>query len=215
MKIDFNIEKLDFAKTNGLIPAIVQHADSAQVLMLGYMNKEAILASYASERVTFYSRTRRCLWQKGETSSHYLHLHTMQVDCDYDSLLVHARPAGPVCHTGAQTCFNDDRPSMHFLPVLEDIIAKRKQSVKNDSQNKDENLQKSYTASLFKGSLARMAQKVGEEGVEVALSALGTDKADFLNENADLLFHMMVLLQAQDYTLNDVVRVLQKRHCQK
>ena len=194
--------KIDFEKGDGLVPAIVQDADTAQVLMLGYMNAEAVKATNESGLVTFYSRSRQTLWQKGETSGNTLTLVDMKVDCDQDTLLVQARPAGPTCHTGTVSCFGDLGPTgLGMLAELTKTIEGRRNA---DSEN-------SYTASLLQGPLTRTAQKVGEEGVETVIAALAQSDEDFLSESADLIYHLMVLLAAKGKSLQDIVNVLNTR----
>lgn len=197
--------KPDFLKfTDGLIPAIIQDVDTNIVLMLGYMNKEAMNVTMETKLVTFYSRTRKRLWTKGEVSRNYLHLVDIKLDCDSDTFLIKARPDGPVCHTGSDTCFNEENVSENenFLAQLEKIIANRK---KNPTS-------KSYTSSLFIKGINAVAQKVGEEAVELIIEAKDNDAERFKNEAADLLFHYLILLQAKGFTLNDVMNVLRSRH---
>jgi phosphoribosyl-ATP pyrophosphohydrolase/phosphoribosyl-AMP cyclohydrolase len=201
-----DIDGLDWGKGDGLIPAIVQDADYGEVLMLGYMNRDALTATLETGRVTFWSRSRAALWVKGETSGNTIELHDVSVDCDRDTLLVLGRPAGPVCHTGAPTCFHGQPASaatdVAFLLHLEKIIAARI----------TESPESSYTAKLHGRGLTRMAQKVGEEGLEVALAAVTADEAAFVGESADLVFHLLLLLQARGRSLADVVRELVARH---
>lgn len=202
-----DIENVDFAKGNGLVPAIVQDADSFQVLMLGYMNREALQATLEKKRVTFYSRSKERLWTKGETSGNYLELVDLQGDCDNDAILVLANPKGPTCHTGEETCFfeKDFAPSgskLDFLTELEALILDRKESMPEDS----------YTTYLFKKGIDKIAQKVGEEAVETVIEAKNDKKKKFTGEVADLLFHLMVLLVEKDISLNKVVKRLKKRH---
>lgn len=194
--------KIDFAKyPDGLAPAIVQDASTRVVLMLGYMNEDALMATQSSGKVTFFSRSRGTLWVKGETSGNFLFVKEILSDCDQDALLIKADPVGVVCHTGADTCFKDaNKPS--FLFELEDIIAERKNSMSEGS----------YTASLFRDGLPRIAQKVGEEAVEVVIEAMGADDDRFRNEAADLLFHLLVLLQAKGQHLTSVESILEARH---
>ena len=188
---------------SGLLPAIIQHADTRDVLMLGYMNRDALTASYDSGNVTFYSRSKQRLWMKGESSGNVLTLVDIKLDCDNDSFLVMALPVGPTCHTGANTCFGDESQSdTLFLDRLGALIRQRHADMPKDS----------YTTSLFDAGKARIAQKVGEEGVELALARMKDDKAEMTNEAADLLFHMMVLLEDADLSLADVISVLQDRH---
>lgn len=192
----------DFSKyADGLVPAIVQDAVSNKVLMLGFMNEEALNKTNADRKVTFYSRSKERLWTKGETSSNFLLVKEVITDCDNDTLLIKASPAGPVCHTGADTCFNEDNSSFS-LGKLEEVIADRKN---NPSPN-------SYTSSLFSKGINKVAQKLGEEAVELVIESKDDNKEKFLNEAADLLFHYLVLLQAKNYRLDDVTSVLAKRH---
>ena len=202
MKLPEHLQNLDWAKGGGLIPAIVQHALGGEVLMLGYMNEAAMRASLEDGLVTFYSRSRQCLWQKGETSGNRLELVSISPDCDADTVLVQALPAGPVCHKGTRTCFaGAPVPPLAFLASLDALIAARRSADPATS----------YTARLLQGSLSRAAQKVGEEGVEVALAAVGETDDAFASECADLLYHLMVLLQARGLTLADAVAVLETR----
>ena len=192
----------DFSKYNdGLIPVIIQDAGTLQVLMLGFMNEAAFLQSQQEGKVTFYSRSKKRLWTKGETSGNFLHIQEIKADCDNDTLLIRVLPAGPVCHTGTDTCFNEKNPSFS-LQQLERIIIDRK-------NNPDE---KSYTASLFAKGINKVAQKVGEEAVELVIESKDDNQELFLGEAADLLFHYLVLLQHKGFTLADVVRTLEKRH---
>jgi phosphoribosyl-ATP pyrophosphohydrolase/phosphoribosyl-AMP cyclohydrolase len=194
--------KLDFDKGQGLIPAIIQHADTGQVLMLGYMNEAAMQATRESGLVTFFSRSRNCLWQKGETSGNSLALVEMIADCDRDTLLVQARPAGPICHQGTISCFGDQGPQgLGWLAELGVLIEGRKSA---DSQT-------SYTASLLHGPLERCAQKVGEEAVETVIAALSQTDERLRSESADLVYHLMVLLATRGLSLRDVVSELQTR----
>lgn len=196
------IEQLDWQKNAGLIPAIVQHAISGEVLMLGYMNQAAIEATLSSQKVTFFSRSKQRLWTKGETSQNYLHLVDMNTDCDQDTLLVLAHPDGPTCHTGSNSCFPNSQTELGFLYQLEQLIASRKH----------ENASSSYTARLYASGTKRIAQKVGEEGVETALAAMANDTDEVINETSDLIYHLLVLLQNQGISLSDVVQCLVKRH---
>ena len=201
-----DLSRLDFAKGAGLLPAIVQHADTGAVLMLGYMNAAALAATQARGRVVFFSRSRQVLWEKGETSGHTLNVEAIHIDCDADTLLITARPLGPTCHEGTTTCFGDaaltGATRLGFLAQLAGII----------EQRRHESVEHSYTARLFAGGMARMAQKVGEEGVEVALAAVAQGDDKLVGESADLLFHLMVLLQARNLPLEDVVKELAARH---
>jgi phosphoribosyl-ATP pyrophosphohydrolase/phosphoribosyl-AMP cyclohydrolase len=194
------IDALVWDKQNGLLPAIVQDAATRRVLMLGYMDRAALEATLASGKVTFYSRSRARLWMKGETSGHTLELVSIVTDCDSDTLLVQATPNGPTCHRGTTSCFTD-APS-DFLAELDALIAKRHA----------ERPQGSYTTKLFDDGIRRIAQKIGEEGVETALAAVVQDDAALLGEAADLLYHLTVLLHARGLALNDVVDVLRERH---
>jgi phosphoribosyl-AMP cyclohydrolase / phosphoribosyl-ATP pyrophosphohydrolase len=190
---------------NQLLPAIVQHAISGKVLMQGYMNPSALSQTLQTGNVTFYSRSKQRLWIKGESSGNTLTLVSIDSDCDADSLLILALPQGPTCHVGTETCWHDNNansPQLAFLYDLEQVIKSR--------QGADP--ASSYTASLFAKGVKRIAQKVGEEGVESALAAMAGDKEELANEAADLLFHLLVLLRSQKLELNDVVRVLQQRH---
>jgi phosphoribosyl-ATP pyrophosphohydrolase/phosphoribosyl-AMP cyclohydrolase len=194
---------IDFKKSpDGLVPAIVQDFSSHKVLMLGYMNQEALDRTMALGRVTFFSRSKNRLWTKGEESGHYLELRSLAPDCDHDTILVKAIPHGPVCHTGADTCWSEPNHSDNFLQYLEGIINLRKKS--ND--------EKSYVHSLFQKGINKIAQKVGEEAVEMVIEAKDDNEELFLNEGADLLFHYLILLNIKGYTLQDVINVLQKRH---
>lgn len=192
----------DFSKyTDGLLPVIVQDAATNRVLMLGFMNQEALEISRKEGKVTFFSRSKNRLWTKGESSGHFLFVKDMLLDCDKDTLLVKATPAGPVCHTGADTCFNETNPAFS-LEQLEQVIADRKN---NPSE-------KSYTASLFAIGINKVAQKVGEEAVELVIESKDNNEELFLGEAADLLFHYLVLLHCKGYQLSDVINVLSKRH---
>lgn len=194
--------KIDFQKfESGLAPAIIQDAATGKVLMLGYMNEEALAKTQKDKKVTFYSRSKKRLWMKGEESGNILNVVEMLADCDNDAILVKANPTGPVCHTGADTCWNE-KNEPNFLAQLEKIIEERK---KNPSE-------KSYTASLFKSGINKIAQKVGEEAVEVVIEAKDNNEELFLNESADLLFHYLVLLSAKNTSLDKVVNVLKQRH---
>lgn len=193
----------DFRKyADGLIPAIIQDADSNVVLMLGFMNEEALAKTIESKLVTFFSRSKQRLWTKGEESKNYLHLKEVKMDCDNDTLLIKVKPAGPVCHTGSDTCFNEKNSNQNFLKGLEKIIKDRKI---NSSET-------SYTSSLFKKGINAIAQKVGEEAIELVIEAKDNDGERFKNEAADLLFHYLVLLREKDYDLQDVLDVLEERH---
>ncbi|WP_017216836.1 bifunctional phosphoribosyl-AMP cyclohydrolase/phosphoribosyl-ATP diphosphatase HisIE [Pseudoalteromonas sp. NJ631] len=196
-----NIVEVDFDKST-LIPAIVQDVSTGVVLMQGFMNREALEVTLEKQLVTFYSRSKSRLWTKGETSNNVLTLEEVHTDCDKDSLLIYAKPQGPTCHLGSESCFADTMPELAFLGKLERVIAQRKNASPESS----------YTASLFAKDLSRSCQKVGEEGVEVALAAMKNDNEELLNESADLLYHLIVLLQRQGLTLSDVVNTLKDRH---
>lgn len=201
-----NSLNIDFEKVGGLVPAIIQDADSHLVLMLGYMNQEALDISLESKKVTFFSRTKKRIWTKGETSGNFLHIKSITVDCDNDTLLIKARPAGPVCHTGSDTCFDEINNSKTlFLDQLRYIIKERKNNPSDQS----------YTASLFAKGINKVAQKVGEEAVEIVIEAKDDNKSLFLGEAADLLFHYLVLLEAKDIELDEVMQVLIDRHHKK
>lgn len=194
--------KLDFSKyPDRLIPTIIQDAVSNKVLMLGFMNEEALGKSLAEKKVTFFSRSKQRLWTKGETSGNFLLIEEIIADCDNDTLLIKVNPTGPVCHTGADTCFYENNSSFS-LEKLEAIISERKNNPSGSS----------YTSSLFKEGINKIAQKVGEEAVELVIEATGKDDSKFLNEAADLLFHYLVLLKAKDHQLDDVINVLAERH---
>ena len=195
--------KIDFAKGSGLIPAIIQHSETNQVLMLGYMNEEALNITNKTGLVTFFSRSRNKIWTKGETSGNFLQLVTMIIDCDNDTLLIKVLPKGPVCHKGTVSCFDEDKfTNMSFLSKLEEIIKSRKSEDETES----------YTAKLLNGPLRRIAQKVGEEGVETALASVTETDGKLISESADLLYHLLVLLQAKNLELSDVLNELKKRH---
>ena len=194
--------QLDWEKTDGLMPVIVQHAVSGEVLMLGYMNPEALAQTEQSGKVTFYSRTKQRLWTKGETSGHFLNVVSITPDCDNDTLLVLVNPIGPTCHLGNSSCFSQAKHDWHFLFELEQLLASRKTA---DPES-------SYTAKLYASGTKRIAQKVGEEGVETALAATVNDRHELTNEASDLMYHLLVLLQDQDLDLSAVIENLRKRH---
>jgi len=195
--------KIDFEKMSGLVPAIVQDSVSGRLLMQGYMNEDALQKTKESGQVTFFSRSKNRLWTKGESSGNFLELVSISVDCDGDSILVKANPRGPVCHTGSDTCFDESNDSKTgFIDQLREIIKDRKN---NPNQN-------SYTASLFAKGINKIAQKVGEEAVEIVIEAKDDNKELFLGEAADLLFHYLILLEAKGYELDEVMQVLMERH---
>lgn len=196
---------VDFNKNNGeLVPAIIQDALTHNVLMLGYMNKEALEKTIESNLVTFFSRSKQRLWTKGEESGNVLNLVDVKLDCDSDTLLIKVNPKGPTCHKGSDTCWNEENKANYgFLSELEEVIENRKNNANEDS---------SYVASLFANGINKIAQKVGEEAVEVVIEAKDNNDDLFLNESADLLFHYLILLKAKGFELNDVVTKLKKRH---
>jgi phosphoribosyl-ATP pyrophosphohydrolase/phosphoribosyl-AMP cyclohydrolase len=204
-----DIETLDFAKSDGLLPAVVQHADTGAVLMVGYMNREALRETLARRHVIFFSRSKQRLWEKGETSGHFLELDQIRTDCDRDALLVTARPLGPVCHEGTATCFGDEPITkgerFAFLSTLEGVIEQRIADSPTGS----------YTARLFAEGPKRIAQKVGEEGIEVALAAAVETDDKVVSESADLIFHLLVLLRSRGLSFQSVVAELQSRHAAK
>lgn len=200
-----DLSRLDWSKGDGLLPAIVQHWLSGEVLMLGYMNADALAQTRSSGHVTFYSRSKQRLWTKGESSGHVLALKSIRIDCDADTLLIQADPHGPTCHTGTSSCFGDSvdvRPPLGFLAELDALVAQRHA----------ERPAGSYTTKLFDDGIRRIAQKVGEEGVETALAAVVQGDEELLGEAADLVFHLTVALRARGLSLGDVVEVLAKRH---
>ena len=197
MTIDFN------KNPDGLVPAIIQDANTKNVLMLGYMNQDALDKTQQTQQVTFFSRTKNRLWTKGEESGNFLNLVDIKLDCDNDTLLIFVNPSGPTCHKGSDTCWNDtNNESYGFISKLEDVITNRIE---------DAEASKSYVATLFKEGINKIAQKVGEEAVEVIIEAKDTNDELFLNESADLLFHYLILLQAKGFKMKDVVTVLKGR----
>jgi phosphoribosyl-ATP pyrophosphohydrolase/phosphoribosyl-AMP cyclohydrolase len=198
-----DIQQPDFSKyTDGLVPAIVQDIHTSKVLMLGFMNEAALAKTKESGNVTFFSRSKQRLWTKGEESGHFLKLKQMMLDCDLDTLLIKAEPVGPTCHTGADTCWSEKNHSDNFLLYLQDIIDLRRKGTDEAS----------YVHSLFKKGINKIAQKVGEEAVELVIEAKDNHRDLFLNEAADLLFHFIILLRAKDCSLQDVMHILEKRH---
>jgi phosphoribosyl-ATP pyrophosphohydrolase/phosphoribosyl-AMP cyclohydrolase len=194
---------LDFSKMNGIVPVVVQDWKTMKVLMQGFMNREAWKKTRQDGYVTFYSRSRQALWTKGETSGHYLEVKEMETDCDQDSLLIKVRPHGPVCHTGNYSCFGEEEDgALGFLMQLEGVLRDRKEKMPKDS----------YTARLFEKGINKIAQKVGEEAVELIIEAKGSNRELFFNEAADLLYHLLVMFVYKEYSLQDVVKVLEERH---
>jgi len=195
--------ELDFKKTGGLIPAIIQDEQTNKVLMLGFMNEEALAKTQSSGKVTFFSRTKNRLWTKGEESGNFLNVVSITEDCDQDTLLIKVHPEGPVCHTGNDTCFDEkNEEGLWFLKYLQDFIARRHREMPENS----------YTTSLFNQGIGRMAQKVGEEAVETVIEAMKGDDEQLLYEASDLLYHLIVLLTYKGYRIEDLVKELQKRH---
>ncbi|MEM7281522.1 MAG: bifunctional phosphoribosyl-AMP cyclohydrolase/phosphoribosyl-ATP diphosphatase HisIE [Pseudomonadota bacterium] len=197
-------DKVDWEKVHGLVPAIVQDYVTGRVLMLGYMNRESLLLTETNKLVTFFSRTRQELWTKGETSGNVLNLKSLQLDCDHDTILVEAEPAGPTCHLNINSCFDDEveQPGYGFLGKLESLIDQR---IKHRPEG-------SYTTELLEAGTKRMAQKVGEEAVEVALAADNIDTEELVAESADLLFHLLLLLKHKSLSLTDICQELAQRH---
>ena len=197
--------RIDWEKVDGLVPAIIQDFGSSQVLMMGYMNKDALSKTLETEKVTFFSRTKNRLWTKGEESGNSLNLVNISLDCDNDTLLIKVNPVGPTCHTGTTTCWDGDKTEetqLVWLHQLEQLLAERKNADPDSS----------YTASLYARGTKRISQKVGEEGVEVALAATSGDKAELVCESADLMYHLFVLLQDQGLSFDDVINKLKERH---
>ncbi len=194
---------IDFEKGDGLIPVIIQDSKTSKVLMLGFMNEKALKRTRKTGKVTFYSRTKDRLWTKGETSENFLYVEEILSDCDNDTLLIKARPAGPTCHTGADTCFDEmNITNSDFLHKLESIILDRHQNPSN----------KSYTTKLFNKGVSKIAQKVGEEATEAVIDGVLGNRKAFMEETADLLYHLMVLLRSQEVDLDEVLDILEKRH---
>ncbi len=197
--------RIDWEKVDGLVPAIIQDFGSSQVLMMGYMNQDALAKTLEIEKVTFFSRTKNRLWTKGEESGNSLNLVNISLDCDNDTLLIKVNPVGPTCHTGTTTCWDGDKSEetqLVWLHQLEQLLAERKNADPDSS----------YTASLYARGTKRISQKVGEEGVEVALAATSGDKAELVCESADLIYHLFVLLQDQGLSFDDVINKLKERH---
>ncbi|MEY3541336.1 MAG: hypothetical protein RLZZ204_148 [Bacteroidota bacterium] len=188
--------------TDGLVPAIIQDAKTLKVLMLGYMNEEAFKLTVETKRITFFSRSKSRLWTKGEESGNFLELVNYHLDCDNDAILFKVNPVGPVCHTGADTCWNEENVSESFLLYLQSVIEQRKTATDGSS----------YVKSLFDKGINKIAQKVGEEAVELVIEAKDNDKDKFLNEGADLLFHYLLLLNSKGHTLEEVIAILKQRH---
>ena len=198
-----NLEKINFKKLNGLVPAIIIDNSNNNVLMLGYMNKEAVEQTLEKGKVVFYSRTKQKLWMKGETSGNYLNVVSINTDCDNDTLLIYANPVGPTCHTGAYSCFsNQTKQNISFLETLFDLVKRRKLEMPTNS----------YTSNLFLQGSDRIIQKVGEEAVETVIAAKNRNKEEIINETADLLFHLIVMLVDQNIELMNVIDNLLKRH---
>lgn len=195
--------KPNFSKAaDGLVPAIIQDNNTNVILMLGYMNPEAFEKTQTEKRVTFLSRSKKRLWTKGEESGNFLNVNSILLDCDEDTVLIKVTPEGPVCHTGSDTCFNEKNKPENFLIELENIISKRKEDPQNDS----------YTSTLFKKGINKIAQKVGEEAVELVIESKDNNKEFFVNEAADLLYHYLILLRAKDVSLKDITAVLEERN---
>ncbi|MDG0802076.1 bifunctional phosphoribosyl-AMP cyclohydrolase/phosphoribosyl-ATP diphosphatase HisIE [Pectobacterium polaris] len=199
---DEQLNQLDWEKTDGMLPVVVQHAVSGEVLMLGYMNQDALQATEESGKVTFFSRTKQRLWTKGESSGHFLNVVSITPDCDNDTLLILVNPIGPTCHLGTSSCFSPAASDWTFLYQLEQLLAERKHADPDSS----------YTARLYASGTKRIAQKVGEEGLEAALAATVHDREELTNEAADLMYHLLVLLQDQDLDLATIINRLKERH---
>ena len=197
---EIEIDKIDFSKSDGLVPVVVQDANSQKVLMLGYMNLEALKKTLELKKVTFFSRSKNRLWTKGEESGNFLELLDLKIDCDFDTLLIKAKPIGPTCHTGNDTCWNESN-SKNIIDYLEDTISDRKNNPNDES----------YVSSLFKKGINKIAQKVGEEAVEVVIEAKDNNDELFLGEASDLFFHYLILLQAKGFKLSDILATLEKR----
>jgi phosphoribosyl-ATP pyrophosphohydrolase/phosphoribosyl-AMP cyclohydrolase len=204
MKVLNQISDIDFAKLDGLVPAVVQDNNTQLVLMVGFMNADAVQKTFETGKVTFFSRTKNRLWTKGEESGNFLNVISVLIDCDNDTLLVKANPVGPVCHTGADTCFeeNNAKTGVQFLSYLQDVIDKRKHEMPEGS----------YTTSLFTKGTRKITQKVGEEAVETIIGAMANDDENFIYESADLIYHLMVLLTHKGFRIEDIAAELAKRH---
>lgn len=201
-----DIEKIDFEKLNGLVPAIIIDQNTNQVLMLGFMNKEALSQTLEKKKVVFFSRTKNKLWLKGETSKNYLNVVSINTDCDNDTLLIYAKPDGPTCHTGSYSCFAEvDKNNIQFLDYLFKLVKQRKIELPENS----------YTTSLFNRGSDRIIQKVGEEAIETVIAAKNKDKEEIINEASDLLFHMFVMFADQGIEFSEIISNLQKRHSDK
>ena len=201
-----DIEKIDFEKLNGLVPAIIIDQNTNQVLMLGFMNKEALSQTLEKKKVVFFSRTKNKLWLKGETSKNYLNVVSINTDCDNDTLLIYAKPDGPTCHTGSYSCFAEvDKNNIQFLDYLFKLVKQRKIELPENS----------YTTSLFNRGSDRIIQKVGEEAIETVIAAKNKDKEEIINEASDLLFHMFVMFAEQGIEFSEIISNLQKRHSDK
>ena len=202
VEADFDVTDVDFSKTDGIIPGVVQHARTGQVLMVGFLDEQALTTTLETGLATFFSRSRGAQWTKGETSGNVLRVEAVELDCDRDTLLLHALPSGPTCHTGEETCFDPGARPGSFVHELDELVRDRREELPEGS----------YTTSLFEGGVRRIAQKVGEEGVETALAAVAQDDDALLGESADLVYHLLVLLRSRDLGLADVERVLRQRH---
>jgi len=201
-----NVEKINFEKHDGLVPSIIVDSTTNQVLMLGFMNTEALQQTIEKQKAVFFSRSKNRIWLKGETSKNYLNVISISTDCDNDTLLIYAKPDGPTCHTGSYSCFAElDKNNIYFLKYLSNLIKERKIKMPEGS----------YTTSLFKRGSNRIIQKVGEEAIETVIAAKNRDKEEIVNETSDLLFHLLVMLSEQEIELSDVVSNLQKRHSDK